>query len=223
MNTGDDGDHHQSRETFLIVVVAAAFVALVLLYLVLHSLFSRCRPSRPLPPVQLLAHHRAAKFDLYPSFPSLTSFNSSELSLTTASCPSHLPYRPRWALSSSSLGSSATDAGRQTLRGVPHAPCNNVRIILPAPLAPSFVPYTRATNPSSDKIDKWVSCGRHVDDGTRTIYSDISLVIASHRLFNTWPLARLVPMDPAFLLLPYLDDTVSPHPPFGPEARGGRH
>jgi hypothetical protein len=102
---------------------------------------------------------------------SSSSFISSETDLPAT--PPHQsrqssPRRPR-PLSTSSLNTAGTlisrPASRHTLRGVPHAPYNQIQIVLPTPLAPSL--YRRASLqgvlPDPDRlstVDMWVPVGR---------------------------------------------------------------
>lgn len=162
MTSGDDGWPRPTNNSLVvIVVVAAAFAAAAVLYIILQPVFARFHPSRPLPPVQLLAHHRLPPYlgQQHKSMLSLSSLPSSSSSTLVPSFDS----RKRWTLSSDSLASSSSTA-RSFLRGVPHAPHNHVQIVLPSPLAATFVPPRKCIKTHSQRVDAWASFGNHVSN-----------------------------------------------------------
>ncbi|KAG6911793.1 hypothetical protein DXG01_000040 [Tephrocybe rancida] len=162
-----------SRTTLVIVIVCVVLGSLLLIFLAANLLRARLRRRlvAPLPPVQPLAHHRIPKYDTLDSRPP-SSIPELPLPIPTHSfnsLPSTLPpppsppssRRPLSNASLSSLGNISRRASRTTLRGVPHAPHNQLQIILPAPLAstlPRPLSVRHDTEPSV--VDKWIPVGR---------------------------------------------------------------
>ncbi|KAF9455560.1 hypothetical protein BDZ94DRAFT_1316108 [Collybia nuda] len=189
------GDPGLSHTTLIIVAVCASVAGVVVVYVALQLARSLQRRrtqfvAAPLPPKQPLAHHRA-KLEVdrpwfsdpdslslsspmtteprlllpNPSFHDLTPSPSSSESHLSQPTPPSRPRPPR-PLSQVSVASSSPSR-RHTLRGVPHAPHNQVQIVLPAPLAPGLAPRSRPgslhRDTDSDRysvVDKWVPVGR---------------------------------------------------------------
>ncbi|KAG5648147.1 hypothetical protein DXG03_006101 [Asterophora parasitica] len=198
---GDD-KRGLSRTTTVIVAVCAAVAGLLLVLFAFNFLRSRRRrPTAPLPPVQPLAHRRLTKYESYYDTPLLHSASRPPSSVAPES-PLPVPVFPAASASASSISSSSRSdpnnpappprpassasvasynnpalshfPSRTTLRGVPHAPHNNVQIVMPAPLAPSLQrshSRTSIRRTDSDRIslvDKWVPVPRDTDQPSAT-------------------------------------------------------
>lgn len=168
--------HRLSNHLLVVVVVVAAITTVVLFYFLIFLFRSRRTSSpAPLPPIQPLAHRRLPLHSSHSSLlpkhsftddPSLFSprLVTSFISNNTDLPPTPSPSRPPRQRPLSSAGVSPA-ARLSTLRGVPHAPYNQIQIILPPPLAPSLRRRSSLhVHPNNGRrlsaVDMWVPVGR---------------------------------------------------------------
>ncbi len=122
-------------------------------------------------PLHPTPHLSVPHSPLNASSASLPSSNNHSLSATgsTTASPSqsirrtHPRPRPRpfSIVSNGTSHTTMTARSRSSTRGAPHAPHNNVQIILPAPLAPNLYPSANGDNWRRGLADKWIPVGQH--------------------------------------------------------------
>jgi hypothetical protein len=102
---------------------------------------------------------------------------SPSLSVKRSADPQGSRQRPQSMASIGTTHTIVTERSRTSIRGAPHAPHNNVQIVLPAPLAPSLHQRPASAEPRlsrpfgvdstymdswrSSLVDTWVAVGQH--------------------------------------------------------------
>jgi hypothetical protein len=106
-----------------------------------------------------------------PPSASVASRSPSQATLTTRTHSRRTG--PASAVSSTSIRSRSS--GRSTIVGAPHGPLSQVRLVLPAPLAPSLHPYMSGPEAGRLGVDAETSmCTTMVDMWAPTLHRSVS-------------------------------------------------
>jgi len=143
------------------------------------------------PPPQFIPSHTPPNA----SYSSLSSYNDDRAPSSGAATPTQFstsvsPTSFRRTINRSGLcprpSSEISTSAPQSIRGAPHAPHNNVQVVLPAPLAPCLYKATASDDPLSQRTLTPNTAG----DTWRKSLADSWIAVGQHSLPDSEPMER---------------------------------